>query len=284
VEWYGDNSELNGIWDAELPDILLFGGIAIRKEAIKQLIKIIYQIKRRYSSDPYFPLKYNFRDLKKWYESSKKMDLYHHLLKESFNWRAKIVEESLACDYKIVIACFNMFAKKADKIKNDKEVLARYCFADALQRVALLAKELCITSCDVILDWPDGNRHQVYSNEYHSAFTQGCCYNNPLNRYYSGPLIDLGFSEHLFFIRTVDCSIMQFSDIVLGATREFIDFSLGKKTEDSFGVKLTKVLIPKYRGYPHRIIGRGIVVSPTGGTLQNKLLEKMLELRGYKTG
>jgi len=29
MRWYGDNSELNGIWKAEIPDVLLFGGIAI---------------------------------------------------------------------------------------------------------------------------------------------------------------------------------------------------------------------------------------------------------------
>ena len=49
MQWYGDNSELNGIWDAELPDILIFGGIAVRKPAIPELKRTISTVKKKYS-------------------------------------------------------------------------------------------------------------------------------------------------------------------------------------------------------------------------------------------
>ena len=57
MQWYGDNSELNGIWGSDLPDILLFGGIAIKKNSIQALKDIINRVKGRYSEDPYYPIK-----------------------------------------------------------------------------------------------------------------------------------------------------------------------------------------------------------------------------------
>lgn len=279
MQWYADNSELNGIWGAELPDILLFGGIAVRKEAIPSLMRTISQVKKRYSADPHYPIKYNFRDLRQWFDSRGLRALYRALLKDSQDWRARLVEESLACDYKIVIACANIFGKTANRIRRSKATVTRFCFADALMRVALLIRESSATTCDVILDWPEGNRHATYTDEYRSAYVNGCCHDYPLNKYYSGPLKDLGFTDSPLFTRMEDCNLLQFSDIVIGAAREFIDFCMDKKPIENFGVQLTKRLVPKYRGYPHRIVGRGISVSPPKGTLQKKIFKKMLELR-----
>jgi hypothetical protein len=279
MQWYGDNSELNGISNAELPDILLFGGIAIRKDSISRLCEIIKRNKRRYSDDMFFPIKYNFRDLRSWFAQHGKVDLYHELQKSSREWRRSIIEESLECEYKIVVACVNIFGKTAKRIRQSKERVTRFCFADALMRVALLVREYNATTCDVILDWPEGNRYAPYTEEYRSAYISGCCHDYPLNRYYSGPLKNLGFSDSPFFTRMEDCSPLQFSDLVVGATREFVDFCLGKRARDSFGVQLTSCLVPKFRGYPRRIVGRGISVSPPGGTLKEQLFKGMFQLR-----
>lgn len=76
-----------------------------------------------------------------------------------------------------------------------------------------------------------------------------------------------------------DCSLLQFSDLVLGTTREFVDFCLDKKNHDHLGVELTKHLIPKYRGFPGRIIGRGISIAPSDSDLSNRLFKRLLEIR-----
>jgi len=279
MQWYGDNSELNGIWNADLPDILLFGGIAIRKDAIPQLQQVITRNKRRYSEDPHFPIKYNFRDLSKWYKQQNLIKLYQRLLEDSRSWRKRMVEESLECDYKIIIACVNIFGKSADRIRQNKEMVTRFCFSNALMRVALLAGEYNTSTCDVILDWPEGNIHAPYTEEYRSAYVAGCCELFPQIPYYAGPLKELGFSESPFFTRMEDSSLLQFSDLVIGSTREFIDFCFDKKSEQAFGVQLTKSLVPKFRGYPHRIIGRGISVAPPDGLFRERLLQGMLKLR-----
>src|SRR4030042_742643 len=148
MQWYGDNSELNGIWDADLPDILLFGGIALRKDAVPQLQQVIIRNKKRYSDHPYFPIKYNFRGLETWYKQRGLSILYKQLLHDSRTWRQKIVDESLECEYKIIISCVNIFGQTADGIRQSTEMAVTFCFSNALMRVALLASEYNTSTCD----------------------------------------------------------------------------------------------------------------------------------------
>lgn len=147
-------------------------------------------------------------------------------------------------------------------------------------RVALLAKEMNSDNCEVILDWPDAGKHWVFNQEYRSAFLRGCCHEEPNNKYFSGPLKPLGFSDSCLFTKMEECSLLQFCDLIVGATRDFVDFCMGKKPLDHFGVGLVKLLVPKYRGFPGRIVGRGIVVAPKGGNLRQLLFKSMLDLRG----
>jgi len=281
MQWYGDNSELNGIWDSKIPDILLFGGFAIQGEEINKLKKLIEAHKRMYSRKADFPLKYNLRDLKRWYEIEGQTELYAVLLNESKNWRSDLLTDSLSIKYKIIVSCINFHSNKAEKIKSNKENVVRYAFSNALMRVALLVRE-STSGCEVFLDWPDGRNHTPFTEEYRSAYYKGCCHTNPEIQYYSGALKYLGFSESIYFAKMEECSLLQFCDLILGVTRDFIDYCLGRKDKDHFGVNLAKKLVPKYRGYPGRIIGHGIVVSPSGGDLSRLLLRGMYSLR-YKS-
>jgi hypothetical protein len=43
---------------------------------------------------------------------------------------------------------------------------------------------------------------------------------------------------------------VQLADLVVGATREFINFSLGEAKEDFFGLQRFKSLIPHYINHP----------------------------------
>ena len=83
----------------------------------------------------------------------------------------------------------------------------------------------------------------------------------------------------MLFSRMEDNPLLQFSDLVLGLTRELVDFSLGKKPADSFGVQLGAQLIPKFRGFPGRIAGRGISVAPSNGDLSGRIMRALFELR-----
>ena len=46
MKWYADNSELNGIKYAEIPDILLFGGVIVGADAEAYLQSEIEKIKK----------------------------------------------------------------------------------------------------------------------------------------------------------------------------------------------------------------------------------------------
>lgn len=277
--WFADNSELMGIWGATIPDVLLFGGVCLPREEITRLKDIVASVKSSYSDEINFPIKYNFKDLKKWYQQEGRVDLYQTLLDDSRQWRLSLLEESLQLNYTIIISCINFHSNKADAIKENKDNVARYAFSNALQRVALYAIDTSADECDVYLDWPDKGNHLPFTREYRSAYYSGCCFENPDNTYKSGPLKELGFSESVFFTKMEENSILQFSDIVLGATREFIDFSLGKKEVDCFGVKLMKIILPKFRGHPGRILGRGLCMAPSGGNLRSMLMQGIYDLR-----
>lgn len=83
MRWYGDNSELNGIWESAIPDILMLGGIAVDAPAERTIRQQVREVKAQYDEKADFPIKWNFRDLKKWYERANRMPLYEKLLADS---------------------------------------------------------------------------------------------------------------------------------------------------------------------------------------------------------
>ena len=60
---------------------------------------------------------------------------------------------------------------------------------------------------------------------------------------------------------------------------KFTKMRVGKKTTEAIGVRITKLLVPKFLGYPGRIIGRGISIAPTNSELADALFRAMVELR-----
>ncbi|MCJ7767479.1 hypothetical protein MUP79_03705, partial [Candidatus Bathyarchaeota archaeon] len=260
-------------------DILMFGGIALGREQAEALNGLILDFKSQYRPEADFPIKWNFKDLQQWYRDRNLMPLYDRLLAESKEWRSSLINKALSIDFRIVAACVLFHSKKLDKIKENRRNVVKYTFCNALMRVGLHAQDIKATHIEIVLDWPDGNVHTPYTEEYRSAYLHGCCHASPDIKYFSGPLKALGFDEALYFTRMEDCSLLQFSDLLLGTTREFIDFALGKKTLDHLGVQMTRCLIPKYRGFPGRIIGRGLSVAPTDGQFSKKLFDAMVQIR-----
>jgi len=88
MRWYADNSELNGIREAEIPDILLFGGIAVSPESEQRLRQEIENVKKRHGAAG-LPVKWNFRALESKY--SDKIGLYSQLLSTSKQWRKEML-------------------------------------------------------------------------------------------------------------------------------------------------------------------------------------------------
>ena len=261
----------------------MFGGIAIEDSNAKKLVRKIRAIKRQYSDFGAFPIKWNFMDVQRWFDRRNALATFAELKRRSREWRRSIIDASVDIEFTIVLACVKHHSVRRHIIRQTRAAVAQFAFADALQRVGLLAKELRPASLTIVLDSPDAGRAEIYTDEYRSALWKGICHRSANVFYHCGALHKLGFEEQLMFTQMADCPLLQFSDLVMGAARGFVDYALGKKRRDSFGVEITEKLIPKFRGYPKRIVGRGISVASSEAKFRNALLEAMLRLRDNRS-
>ncbi|MEX0959105.1 MAG: hypothetical protein WDZ63_07445 [Burkholderiales bacterium] len=258
--WYADNSELNGIREAEIPDILLFGGVAVAPHAEASLRQAIECVKGKYGH-PRAPVKWNFKDLRALYEKQNQTDLFEQLKGTSKQWREEIFRAVNELDFTIIVACVESYSIKRENIKDNKCALTQYVFSNGLMRLALHAQERKPDRVQVILDWPDKGDSKPFESEYASAFLKGRTADGSVP-YYSGPLSSLGFLDSATFTNMHHNTILQFADLVVGATRELIECAYEKKG-GAFGVDTLKLVSRHFRGAPNLIYGRGISV-PSG--------------------
>ncbi|MBS1140090.1 MAG: hypothetical protein H6R13_1543 [Proteobacteria bacterium] len=262
MRWYADNSELNGIREAEIPDILLFGGIAVAPDAEEPLSRAIELVKSKYGH-PRAPVKWNFKDLKALYEKQNQEALYERLRDSSKQWREEIFQAANAFDFTIIVACVESYSIKRQNIKDKKVALTQHVFSNGLMRLALHAQEVQPDRVQVILDWPDKGDSRPFDSEYASAFSRGKTADGSV-AYYSGLLSNLGFLDSATFTNMHHNTLLQFADLVVGATRELIECAYEKK-KDAFGVDVLKEVSKHFRGAPNQIYGRGISV-PSGNS------------------
>jgi hypothetical protein len=103
IRWHADNSELRGIKEAEIPDVLLFGGISASHDTEQKLRVTIDEVKARYGT-PRAVIKWNFLDLRKLYEDQGKQADFRVLLESSSRWRRDIFEAIRESDFTIVMS------------------------------------------------------------------------------------------------------------------------------------------------------------------------------------
>lgn len=258
MRWYADNSELNGVRGSSIPDILLFGGVALRADQIRPLREAIESIKAKYGH-PRAPVKWNFKDLKSLYKRQGIENLYSELLATSKAWRADIAEVAKDFEFCIIVAVVEGHSIARKTLKGVQPNLCRYAFNNGLMRFALHVKEVNSEFAQVILDWPDRGDSKPFDLEYRTAYNEGKT-GERNQSYLSGPLAALGFDDCAFFVNIHHCTLLQFADIVLGANRELIECAIGKKS-GGLGADFCKKIKSKYRGYPENIVGRGISVA-----------------------
>jgi hypothetical protein len=218
---------------------------------------------------PRTPVKWNMKDLQAIYEEQKQGALYEKLLKSSAEWRTKIFQCLADADVKIIIACIESYsADKKVQVKT-KEGLVRYAFSNGLMRFGLLAQESSAEAPMVVLDWPEKADPKPFNFEYACAYVNGKTSNEKVE-YSCGKLSALGFADSAVFTSMRHSTILQAADLVVGATREFIECSLEKKGPGQ-GVECLKIIKAKFRGAPDNIIGRGISISSGNEGLGEKV-------------
>lgn len=265
MRWYADNSELNGIREADIPDILLFGGIAVSPENERPLRQAIDTVKAKYGATG-LPIKWNFKDLQSKYGG--KEDLYKQLLSTSKDWRQEIFESVSGLDFTIVVACVESNSVKRAVIKDKKNKLTGFVFNNGLMRYARHVQETRPSRATVVLDWPDKGNTNPFDVEYTSAYFEGKSPDSV--EYHSGKLELLDFNDSVFFTKMDYCTLLQFADLIVGSVREFVECALGKK-ETGYGLDMLKLVANKFRGYPNDVIGRGISIASSTPGFKNEI-------------
>lgn len=275
MKWFADNSELMGIREAECPDILLFGGIAISFDQELKMIRTLENIKKDRFGTGRAPVKWNFKDLKPFYSKNNLKELYEKMLPESKAWREELFDSTKDVDYAIIISCVESHSIKKKTIRNVKDNLIRYSFSNGLMRYALHVKENKPSSAQIVLDWPDGGDPAPFDSEYAAAYNAGKTADKAVS-YHSGTLASLDFIDSPLYARMPHSILLQFSDLVVGAVREMLECALEKKPS-SFGLDICKMIKKRFRGYPNNIFGRGINVPSGNAKFSSKVSQFIIE-------
>jgi len=268
MRWYADNSELKGIRGAQIPDILFLGGFAVADGEEQKLRLDIEGIKRRYGC-PRCPIKWNFKGLRSLYRNMQASKLYDRLLKSSKDWRTQIFKCLAQSGVVLILACIESYSRRRTTIKQKKDVLSQYAFSDALMRFALLVKESKPELAQVVLDWPDKGNSEPFDQEYASAFNYGKTHGGKVP-YKSGKLMTLPFGDSLLYSNMHHSTMLQVADLIVGATREFVQSCQGSK-EDSLGVTCLKEVRDRFLGAPDHILGRGLSVPTRNRNLREAI-------------
>ena len=267
LRWYGDNSELLALESAvEIPNILFFGGICVTAEAERGLKKDFLAIKKAYGGNGQFPLKWNFAELKQRFASREAGALFDKIKTDQAEWRRRVLECVTRHDCWILVSCLHCYGQSRESLKATRSKLSGSVFGNNLMRFALLVKEVKPLSAEVVLDWPDGANPDPFDDEFRSAYNGGCSATAKTVKYHAGKLSLLPFSEAPLYSRTLFNPMLQLSDIVLGAIREFVQ----GVDRDSPKTDHFSIVLPKLRGYPDPV-GFGINFSPPKGSLAQKV-------------
>lgn len=279
MKWFADNSELNGIKEAEIPDILIFGGVAVPAEIEHELRAGIEEVKAHYAH-PRAPIKWNMRDLKSLYRKQGQDSMYQQLLESSREWRIEIFTLLATYDVTLILSCIESYSADRKMIKTIKEELTGHSFSNALMRFGLHVRDKQPEHAQIVLDWPDRAESKPFDSEYSSAFNRGFTAAGNVE-YRCGPLSQLRFIDSATYANMYHSTLLQAADLVVGATREVIECCLGKK-ESGQGVDCARIVREKFRGAPRRIVGYGISV-PTGNRKLNDAVRGALNELLYPT-
>ena len=267
--WYADDSNFKSEKEFKVPDVFLFGGIIIEYSESKRLIQLMKEIKGRYSHLN-LPIKYNLKDLRSKYKEFDREAVFKKMLHESAQWRKELFEHSLNINYKIVVAAVANFQTKSNNQKEIKSDLRRYVFSNAMMRVGLELKEIGVNYSQFILDWPADNEPKPFNREFYSAYNEGKTQDG--TPYRSGSLKNIGVHDSLLFTNMNHSNCLQFADLVVGSCKDFLECTLAGRPH-SIGKDLTETVLCKYRGYPYKIMERGMNISNNNTELRSKVAE-----------
>lgn len=273
--FYADDTYAKASKEDQDWSIHLFGGIAVDRENEPAFIDAIRKVKSQYT-DKNMPIKWNFKDekIKEKFKESKREEEYNNMLSKSSEWRLEIFRVVNKFDYQIIVSCIEAFPCNKKKRASLKKEINTYCFVNILERLALDAKkDHKFYQC--VLDWPSEGDSHPFDDGYFKLYHDGQMSSSL--ECYAGPLEKLGFSHSLHFTRCIRSPLMQFTDLVIGATRAHIECKIQDRSY-SIGTKAVEIFYSHYRNNNGTIPGYG-VVTPTGN---KNFLEKIKKIFNKK--
>ncbi|WP_277680213.1 DUF3800 domain-containing protein [Gracilibacillus dipsosauri] len=268
-KWFADDTELRSENGLHKPNIFLFGGIVIEPNEERKLIKIIKDIKSRYTY-PDLPVKWNFKDLKQIYKRFDRLEDYNKLLCKSHEWRKEIFQRSLGIKYKVVISMLENFQYDKNNLKEIKGDLNCILFANSLMRLGLFSQRVGVSEFQIILDWPENKDPTPFNNEYYYAFNRGRSKDGI--EFLCGPLCKIGFQESVMFTKMSHSNSLQFADMIMGSFKGFCESQM-QNIEHSLGKDLTEIIIDRYDRHKGKIHGIGVNVPSNNPDLKDKMRE-----------
>ncbi len=268
IKFYLDHTEFKVAKEAPINDTIIIGGILINHEEEQKLTSLIREIKSRYVN-PDLPINYNMRDLRAKFEEHNLKADFEKMLHDSVAWRIELFKRALEIDFKIIIAVIQNFQTEKKGQKDIKTDLLGYSFADLLMRVALEVKTKKIVPAEVISDWPESHNPKPFNYQYYYAYWRG---KTPEGHdYFSGTLRSHGFHDTILFASMNHSNMLQFSDLIIGASKDFLSAHLEER-EYSIGKNLVEVIFQKFRGFSNNI-NHGISISSNNNELKNRVFE-----------
>jgi len=249
--------------------VYLIAGFLIGADKERELEEEIVLVKKKYELDRRHPVKWNLRDtsLKKYYKNIDEDKKYAILVRNSDNIRGDILD--LLSKEELGITLFmsgiiqrkridKMREKKKNKKKYGSGIFYQRCFTNLLQRICMEV-DIAGGQHSVFLDFFKEDATGI-ANCYSSGFHFG---EDPEgNEYSAGTLEERGFSQSLYFGKTIYNQFLQFADLITGCSKCFLEYCLLGKDSGAFRLLFPKIMDFFRADRNGNPFGRGIVISP----------------------
>ena len=259
---YLDDSYIKSTQKESIPLINAMGGIIIDNE--DKLVQIIKNEKGKYTHEN-LSIKWNFKDseIQRVFKEFKRNTDYKKLLENSRAIRLAIIQKSLELDYKIIFSCIKSFSEKKKIVKAKKEDFSGILFENILYRIGNEAKYNNPGKYQIVMDWPTDANPQPYNRAYYYMYNADKTLSGNPN--HCGPLCKLNLKQSVFYTKCTHSPCLQFSDLIVGAMKDFLEMSLFGSKESCVGKEAYDLFKNKIRNNSGKKLGYGII-TPNGNT------------------
>jgi|Deesub1362A_J573_1020465.scaffolds.fasta_scaffold11571_2 hypothetical protein len=216
-----DDTEIQITDNTKQPDIYVSGGFFIDQDRLCQLMEGIAELKISKGLKPWYPIKWNLKDLKAHYEKRGEREVYDLLLQESDDIRLAALK--LLSRFRPTVMACGLYRLSAETRNVDCH---RWAFENLLQRIGLMLQNKGPIQrgglpAQIVLDWPQGGVRKELFDIYAAGYHHGRAVDSKQN-YYSGPLKELGLADGLLCSSTIHSAPLQLADLVVGCVKDFL--------------------------------------------------------------